>query len=96
MTTDLKQEKTGTRYVDIVFLQNHEDADPALEILHRDGVNAAAAYLAQWDHHEPADQFNSSYTPLAGHGDYAEATSDASYIVTWNDRFGYIGLERVA
>lgn len=88
--------RSTVRYIDIVFLQNAEDADPALEILHRDGVNAAAAYLAQWDHHEPADEFNSNDTPLAGHGDYAESTTDSKYIVTWNDRFGYIGLERVA
>lgn len=83
-----------TRYVDIVFCQGDDAIEP-LDILNTFGVDAAAEYLAQWDQGEPASEFNSTATPSAGTSDYAEATSDANYIVSWNWRLGYIGLERV-
>lgn len=83
-----------TRYVDIVFCQG-DDANEPLDILDQFGVDAAAEYLAQWDYGESASEFNSTTTPSAGTSDYSEATSNSEYIVTWNLRLGYIGLERV-
>ena len=75
----------------IVFVQGDE-ADEPLSILDTDGTKAAIEYLAQWHHpgeHETADE------PATGTSDHVQKTDDG-FILTWNDRLRYIGLERKA
>ena len=72
----------------IVFMQG-EDAQEALDILDNDGTDAAIEYLAQWDM-EPGEIEDES---AAGTDDDVYQ-SDDGYILTYNTRLGYIGLER--
>ena len=75
----------------IVFMQGDE-ADEPLSILDTDGTKAAIEYLAQWHYpgeHETANE------PAAGTCDHVQKTDDG-FILTWNDRLRYIGLERKA
>ena len=76
-------------YQSIVFIQGDEANEP-LDILDRDGTAAAVEYLKQWDYGDsPEPQKSSS----AGTSDWQERHGD--YLLTWNARVGYIGLERV-
>ncbi len=72
----------------IVFVQGDEAIEP-LGILDTDGTEAAIEYLAQWHcpgEHQTADE------PAAGSSDDTYETEDG-FILTWNSRLGYIGLE---
>ena len=76
-------------YQRIVFMQGDEATEP-LDILNRDGVDAAIEYLAQWDM-EPGESFDE---PASGESDDVHETDDG-YRMSWNQRYGYIGLERI-
>ena len=72
----------------IVFVQGDEAIQP-LSILDTDGTEAAIEYLAQW--HYPGDH-DTGDEPAAGSTDDVFETDDG-FILTWNIRLGYIGLE---
>lgn len=76
-------------YVDIVFAQG-DDADEPLRLLEEDSVTAAIEYLAQWDYGDD-DEITAESRP--GREDRQE--QEGNYLLTWNSRIGYIGLERV-
>lgn len=74
-------------YEDVVFMQG-EDAEDALSILETQGEDAALNYLKQW--HEPGSHMGSSEL---GHGSGDETYEKDGYIMSWNSRMGYIGLQ---
>ncbi len=72
----------------IIFLQG-EDAAAALDLLDTEGEAAALDYLADWDN---GDGYARCAEPGAGTDD--DVYADGDYILTYNVRLGYIGLER--
>lgn len=76
-------------YQRIVFMQN-EEAEEALAILDDQGEEAAIDHLAQWDNGDEGEEFPET---AAGSSDDVHETEDG-YILTYNRRLGYIGLER--
>ncbi len=72
----------------IVFVQGDE-ADEPLSVLDTNGTEAAIEYLAQW--HYPGEH-ELTQEPAAGSSDDVFETDDG-FILTWNIRLGYIGLE---
>ncbi len=79
-----------TAYERVVFMQG-EDAEEALSILEEQGRDAAIDYLAEWHNcgsHEEED------APAAGEDDYTYETEDG-YLLSYNLRLGYIGLEHI-
>ena len=79
----------GKKYARIVFMQGDEAEEP-LDILNRHGESAALKYLLQWDNSDYGDVDD---RPGAGTGDRIYKKGD--YIMNYNTRIGYIGLERV-
>ena len=75
------------RYEDVVFLQGDEAYQP-LEILDTKGQDAAMEYLKQW--HSPGEHQGSQEL---GHGSDDQTYEKDGYIMTWNTRIGYIGLQ---
>ena len=78
----------------IIFLQNEsEELDTAFAFLDEEGPEGAIGYLSGWHYpgeHETAEE------PGGGTSDHTHENADG-YILTWNNRLGYIGLEcRVA
>ena len=77
-------------YQSIVFAQG-DDAGEPLGLLDERGVAAAVEYLAQWDQGDGSEEPQKESS--AGTSDYQERCG--AYLLTWNNRLGYIGLERV-
>lgn len=78
-------------YQSIVFAQG-DDATEPLELLDENGVDCAVGYLSEWDQGEDnAEPWKES--SAAGESDRQERCG--AYLLTWNSRLGYIGLERV-
>ena len=76
-------------YQRIVFVQG-DDAIRPLSILDLDGEEAAVDYLAEWDT-EPSEEFDA---PASGDSDDVYETDDG-FRLSYCERLGYIGLERV-
>lgn len=79
------------QYANIVFMQD-ENADEALNILNEDGPDAAIQYLAQWDFGGESEYDISSFPQRGSCDDWH---TSGEYILSYNRRFGYIGLERI-
>jgi hypothetical protein len=79
------------RYERIVFAQG-EDATEPLEILDRDGEEAAMDYLAQWYMGDGGDIHDQ---PGAGTSDTVYEEEETGLRLIYNTRLGYIGLERI-
>ena len=75
------------KYEDVVFLQG-DDAFQPLEILDSKGADAALEYLKQW--HYPGEHQGSQEL---GHGSGDKTYEKDGYIMSWNSRLGYIGLQ---
>lgn len=83
----LNLEELIVKYEQVVFMQG-EEADAVLEVLDDQGEEAALEYLAQWHNpgeHEVRDE------SAAGTDD--NEFRDGDYILSWNNHFGYIGLQ---
>lgn len=78
-------------YQRIVFVQGDEAAEVLDGVLSRQGVERTVEYLTQQYTGEGAPEISDS--PSAGRGDDTARVGD--YLLTWNLRRGYIGLERV-
>lgn len=83
----LNESTDQDRYEDVVFMQG-DDAHKALTILDVGGEDAALNYLKQW--HEPGSHMGSS---KLGHGSDDKTYEKDGYIMSWNPRMGYIGLQ---
>lgn len=88
MARDLEEGNTQ-KYQEIIFAQS-DDADEPLQILNDDGPAAAVDYLAQWDNGDDGEVRDEM---SAGSSDGTEEVGE--YLLTYNTRLGYIGLERI-
>jgi hypothetical protein len=77
-------------YQSIVFIQGEEAEEP-LELLDRDGTDAAVGYLAEWDNGDS----DAPQKAVSSAGTSDRQARVGAYLLTWNARIGYIGLERV-
>ena len=78
-------------YLNIVFMQpDSADADEPLRILDEMGEHAALEYLTQWDY---GDAYEENDESQAGRDDTIYREGD--YLMSYNTRLGYIGLERI-
>jgi hypothetical protein len=76
----------------IIFMQGEsEELDIALDILKTEGPDMAILHLMQW--HYPGEH-ETAEIPAAGTDDDTHK-DEHGYILTWNSRIGYIGLEYV-
>ena len=73
----------------LVFVQGDEAIEP-LSILNTEGPEATVDYLAGWNNSKSQEEADE---PAAGSSDNTYET-EGGFILTWNDRLGYIGLER--
>jgi len=85
----LQRDEDNRTFSSIVFMQGEEANEP-LEILNSQGEKAALNYLMQWD---MADSHDTSVGSRAGRND--DQYQEGNYLMSWNDRIGYIGLERI-
>jgi hypothetical protein len=78
------------RYEHVVFFDiGSEEADELLELINNGDEDAAIEYMAQWHNygeHETRD------IPARGTDDDWYDAEDG-YILSWNNRLGYVGLE---
>ncbi|WP_454158821.1 hypothetical protein [Microbacterium lacticum] len=84
------------RWVSIVFLQGGE-ADPVMEIIDRQGTDAAIAYLAGWDQGEESvsDAMENGYVyDTAPQSAADRLTTSGDYALTYSPDLGYVGLSR--
>ena len=65
-----------------------EDALDALLILSIKGEEAVIEHLAQW--HDPGKHATKAYP---SHGSDDDIYTSKNYVLNWNGRLGYIGLE---
>jgi len=87
-TFKMKESTDKERYERVVFLQGDEAEEP-LSILDEKGPEAAINYLKQWHNygeHEGSNELSN------GSSDNIFKQDDG-YILIWNTRLGYIGLE---
>ncbi len=87
MNTAVDESTDQEKYENVVFMQG-DDAFQPLEILDSDGPEAALEYLKQW--HYPGEHEGSNEL---GHGTSDEIFEKDGYIMSWNPRIGYIGLQ---
>lgn len=78
---------TKIKYVRIVFCQGDDAIEP-LQIIEEHGELAAIDYLREW---ESGDSFEISDIPASGKSD--DIFESGNYRLSYNTRFGYIGLE---
>jgi hypothetical protein len=71
----------------VVFMQD-ENADEAFEILNNEGEAAALEFLQQW--HYPGEHETRAETAS---GTFDPTYEKDGYIMVWNPRMNYIGLE---
>ena len=74
------------RYERVVIMQN-EDANEALQILDNQGEAAAINHLSQW--HNPGEHETSEEPGFGGSDSVFESDG---YILSYNERLGYIAL----
>ncbi|WP_152363194.1 hypothetical protein [Microlunatus speluncae] len=84
------------RWVSAVFLQG-EEADQILEVIERDGDEAAIQRLSQWDHGDEttnaAMENGHVYDEPPNHGTDRQAI-DGEYALTYNPASGHVALYR--
>lgn len=93
---DWKAGESDHRWISVVFFQG-EEAEPVLEIINRQGTDAAIEYLVGWDTglDTEDDALENGYvygTPPQSPSDKI-ATRDI-YALTYNPDHGYVGLTR--
>lgn len=91
----IDRHKLTMEYHDIVFMQG-DDATEPLQILDERGEDAAMEYLAQWDYGGENEHSPSTSKPW-GSSDHVVQTELGNgdiYYLTYNTRYGYIGLVR--
>ena len=84
------------RWVSVVFLQGSE-AEPVMEIIDRQGPDAAIAYLAAWDYGEEtvsAAMENGYVYETAPQTPADRLVKDGDYALTYSPGLNYVGLSR--
>lgn len=87
--TEARRNPKAQKYYEIVFMQG-EEADEPLKILDNKGESAAIEYLADWDYGGEMEHTEVE-APWGPHDDTFE---EDDYVLSYNDRLGYIGLVR--
>lgn len=85
------------RWVSVVFLQG-EEADEVLDMIDRDGVDAAMTHLKNWDYGEEttdAAMENGHVYDLPPVGMFDREVRDGDYQMTYSHSFGHVGLYRL-
>ncbi|MGO2311931.1 hypothetical protein ACTXKH_07745 [Brachybacterium tyrofermentans] len=91
-----RPDEAPERWISVVFFQG-EEAEPVLDIIDRQGTDAAVEYLAGWDMADETedDALENGYVydvpPQSGMDKVA--TRDV-YALTYNHQLGYVGLTR--
>lgn len=75
-------------YQHVVFMQG-EEAGEAFKMLNSSGEEAVIDYLAQWDYGE------GEIAGMTGAGRNDDTYRSGKYLLSWNENFDYIGLEKV-
>lgn len=91
-----RPEEPQNRWVSVVFLQGSE-AEPVMEIIDRQGPDAAIAYLAAWDYGEEtvsAAMENGYVYETAPQTPADRLVTDGDYALTFSPDLGYVGLSR--
>ncbi len=89
--------QAGRRWLSVVFLQG-EEADAVLDLIDRDGTDAAIEHLAQWDYGDETTDaaLENGYVyddqPPASGTD--QSVTAEGYAVTYNHALGHVGLYR--
>lgn len=82
----IKKAQMSGQYENVVFAQGDDAAEP-LRILETQGEQAALEYLTQW--HNPGEHETRNDV---GAGESDRSYRQGQYIMTYNERLGYIGL----
>jgi hypothetical protein len=85
------------RWISVVFLQGPE-ADEVLDMIDRDGPDAAMTYLKNWDYGDEttdAAMENGHIYDLPPAGMLDREVRDGDYQMTYNHSFGHVGLYRL-
>lgn len=95
-TPDQEPGQAGRRWISVVFLQGRE-AEEVLDLIDRDGVDAAITHLRNWDYREETTQaaLVNGYVddePPAGQLD--RTIIDGEYALTYNPFLGQVSLLR--
>jgi len=86
-SANIEESTDMDKYENVVFMQGDEAYEP-LELLDRKGEDAALNYLKQWHNfgqHEGSSEL--------GLGTNDQKYEKDGYIMSWNPRIGYIGLQ---
>lgn len=89
--------QVGRRWLNVAFLQG-EEADAVLDLIDRDGAEAAIAHLSGYDYGEETTQaaLENGYVyddqPPTGSTD--RTVQDGGYALTYNHALGHVGLYR--
>ena len=84
------------RWVSVVFLQGTE-ADDVLDLVDRDGPDAAIAHLAGWDYGDEttdAAMVNGYVYDTPPTGALDQTATAGAYVLTYNHSLGHVGLLR--
>ncbi len=96
ITPDAPTDTTARRWISVVFLQG-EEADEVLDLIDRDGPNAAIQHLRNWDYGEESTDaaLENGYVyddPPTGPLD--RVVTDGDYTLTYNLALGQVSLLR--
>ncbi|WP_396954344.1 hypothetical protein [Nesterenkonia sp. CL21] len=95
-TAESEPAQAGRRWISVVFLQG-ADADQVLDVIDRDGTDAAIEHLAQWDYGQETTEaaLENGYVydePPAGALDRVVTAAD--YTLTYDHAHGHVALLR--
>lgn len=89
--------RVGRRWLNVVFLQGDE-ADAVLDLIDRDGADAAIEHLAQWDYGDEttdaALENGYVYDDQPPSNGTDQTVTSSEYAVTYNHALGHVGLYR--
>lgn len=87
----------GRRWLNVVFLQGDE-ADPVLDVIDRDGADAAIEHLKGWDYGDEttdaALENGYVYDDQPPSNGTDQTVTSSEYAVTYNHALGHVGLYR--
>ncbi|WP_408905944.1 hypothetical protein [Microbacterium mcarthurae (nom. nud.)] len=89
--------QVGRRWLNVAFLQG-EEADAVLDLIDRDGAEAAIAHLSGYDYGEETSQAALEngyvYEDQPPTGSTERTIQDGGYALTYNHALGHVGLYR--
>ena len=91
------EQAVGRRWLNVAFLQG-EEADAVLDLIDRDGAEAAIAHLSGYDYGEETTQAalenGDVYDDQPPTGSTNRTVQDGRYALTYNHGLGHVGLYR--